>query len=938
MRHLSVAPWAALLLAAPGTVRAQYRAEQFSTANGLPQSTVSGIAQTRDGYLWFSTYDGLARFDGVTFTIFDRGTTPVMRHTLFMHLTLDANGALWAGAPNGVLRYRDGEFTWVEPVKSAAGAARPGDEWLQPAFAPPSLRHWRVIDGAIARTEAGGTRIPLPRGITPELVARHAREDGRGRLWIPAPPGGGVWCVAGARLRRYSRANGVADTVDDVRGEDRDGNLWLVSPSGLTRVRGDSLTWIDGFALVGSRQIRASFVDRDGTLWLGTNERGAFRISRQFLRSYSQEDGLGGRNVYPLLQDRGGRVWIGAGNALTSFAHGRFNARFLVPGASGALRLVPWTPDPDTRRRSRIVHCLFEDREGHLWVCAGESLLRFDDGRLAGSRTFGADGATDAAFEDSHGDLWVSTGHTRLIRIHGDSIRRFGAADGLNPAAAVTVIHETADGVLLVGTRRGLVRREGERFAPLTTQFSLDVDQIRCLYTDDDDALWIGTFNNGLVRMKHGRFAHITSRDGLASNGAFWILPDSQGHFWITGDRGIYRVSRRQLDDFADGRAAAVRSVSYGAADGMRSVEANGGRSPAGWKAADGTLWFPTQDGVVVIDPAAAASAVDAPRAVVSSVSVDGSEQTTAGRVRLEPGQSDLDIAYTAPTSVQAGDIRFRYRLSGADDRWIDAGTRRRVHYAHLPPGHYAFQLSTASGDGPFGGVGASLEIEIAPHLWQTVWFAWSLGLAMLTLAAGGYTMRVRGLQARERALRVMVDARTADLRVANERLQQLAVEDPLTGLANRRRFDEFLEREWQRSHRTRSPLAVLMLDVDSFKRYNDTYGHQAGDRCLQGVAGVLRDTIQRTTDLAARYGGEEFAVVLVDTSEAAARAIAESVRARVESLAIPHAASTAAGVVTVSVGVADTVAGGHSAPSDVVAAADRALYRAKDGGRNRVA
>ena len=925
-----------LAVAAASPVRAQYRAEQFNTANGLPQNTVSGIAQTRDGYLWFSTYDGLARYDGVTITIFDRGSTPEMHNTLFTRLETDATGTLWGGTPSGVLRLRDGAFEWVGPVAGTPSAMRPGDALLQPGFKPVERPHWRVEHGSLVHTGAGERSRALPAGVSDSTFAHLAFEDRSGRLWIPTK-GHGVWRFDDRGARQFARADGIPDTVDQVAGQDRDGAVWVVAHPGAGRIVDDRITWLDGETLTGSREIRASLVDRDGTLWLGTNERGVFRVSRQFLQSWSLEDGLGGRSVYPVLQDRRGRVWFGAGSSLSWYDNGRFSAAELVRDAAGRLVLGRWNHEAESNARAQNVRCLYEDHEGRLWVCAWNSLVQVEGGRVVKTLDFPQDGAVDAAIEDSTGAMWISTAHTRVMRVHGDTIERFGSAQGLNPAAAVTILYFDRDGRLLVGTRRGLFRREGAAFKAVTSEFSLDIDQIRALYTDSGGALWIGTFDNGVIREQAGKFAQVSSRNGLPSNGAFQILEDSHGMFWISSNRGIYRVRRQQLADCADGKIASVSPVSFGAGDGMRSVEANGGRPPAGWQARDGRLWFPTQDGVVVIDPQIADFDVRPPTAVFASVSVDGVTQASGQSVRLAPGQSDIEIAYTAPTSVQARDVRFRYRLGGPASKWIDAGTRRRVHFSHLAPGNYAFEVTAANGDGVWGKVPASLEVIVEPHFWQTGWFAATIGALLLATAGGGYQLRVRALKAREVQLQSLVDQRTSELKVANDRLTQLAVEDPLTGLANRRLFDEFLEREWQRSHRAHAPLSVLMMDVDYFKAFNDTYGHVEGDRVLKVVAGAVRETIQRATDLAARYGGEEFAVILTDTGEESARGVAESIRAMVAAAAVPHAASKAAAIVSVSIGVATAIAQAGAAPGELVAAADRALYRAKEAGRNRV-
>jgi diguanylate cyclase (GGDEF)-like protein len=237
--------------------------------------------------------------------------------------------------------------------------------------------------------------------------------------------------------------------------------------------------------------------------------------------------------------------------------------------------------------------------------------------------------------------------------------------------------------------------------------------------------------------------------------------------------------------------------------------------------------------------------------------------------------------------------------------------------------------------------------------------------LAAVGAGRGAFVLRVRQLKARELRLRDVVTDRTAqlnrandslrqrteeleranlrlgevnaDLAEANARLHDLTVHDPLTGIANRRFLEEALDREWRRAGRTRAAIAVAMIDIDWFKTYNDTFGHQRGDECLRRIAGCLAGGLRRAADVVARYGGEEFVAVLPDTDGESAARIGEMLRARVEAEAIPGAGPSGPRTVTVSVGVAAEVASEASSPWALLAAADRALYRAKVAGRNRV-
>ncbi len=866
----------------PASARAQYRVDQFTTNNGLPQNTISGIAQTPDGYLWIATFNGLVRYDGVTFTVFDRGNTPEMAATLFERAMVDSTGTLYAHTGSGTLRYRDGRFGWVAYGVATPRHEHPGDEHPR----------W-TIDGDRLRLAASGPAIRLPRGLT----ARHL------------------------------------DTMR-VGGRDQEGYRWLFDPLGIARLGDSTLDYYPGDSLFGSHEIREAFVDREGTVWVGTNEKGLFRLDRIFMHTVSVEDGLPGRIVYPVIEDRAGALWMSTSpRMLTRYAGGRATAWSLVREGNRhrALMLRPGQAAP---ANSFDVGALFVDRAGDLWIGTADALLRWHDGVITDVATIPA-GVIRVIIDDTSGTTWVGAS-SGVYRLEHGALRRFGLEDGL-PNLDVTSLVFDRRGILWVGTHHGLARRDDARFVTDSAWGQLAHDYVRSLRAGSDGALWIGTFDAGVVRLADNTAARITTRDGLFSNGAFQILEDDRGQFWISSNRGIYRVARRQLADFADGRLRFVNAVPYGPRDGMRSAEANGGRQPAGIRTHDGRLVFPTQDGIVVIDPAAVPFNPVAPHLVIERVTVDGVVQLPGRPIEMSPDQAELEIAWTAPSSVEAEHSQFRYRLGGVSNDWIDAGTERRVRYSHLPAGRYTFAVTAANADGVWNPDGVSLGIRVKPHVYETNGFLAVVFVVLLGVAGAGYQIRVRALKAEEKRLTDLVAERTAELELVNAKLQQLATEDGLTGLANRRRFDEFLHDEWQRSRRAGLPVSLLLLDVDDFKKYNDSLGHPAGDACLRQVAAVLMMAVRRGTDLAARFGGEEFSVVLSNTDAAGARILAESIRAAVEELALPHPASRVGPSVTVSVGCATMVAGEHNDAAELVAAADGGLYASKDHGRNRV-
>ncbi len=308
----------------------------------------------------------------------------------------------------------------------------------------------------------------------------------------------------------------------------------------------------------------------------------------------------------------------------------------------------------------------------------------------------------------------------------------------------------------------------------------------------------------------------------------------------------------------------------------------------------------------------------------------------TGGEAESRPGRGDLEFHYAGLSFIDPDRVSFRYRLEGFDPEWMDAGARRVAYYTNIPPGRYRFRVLACNNDGVWNEAGAQFDFVLRPHFYQTRWF-YTLGALAVALGLfGAGRVRAARARAREKALEDQVAERTLQLERANEQLQMLSALDPLTGIANRRRFEEALDGEWRRALRDRLPLSLIMIDIDFFKDFNDACGHQAGDDCLQRVAGAIREALTRPGDLAARWGGEEFAAVLPSTPWRGAAAVAEALRDRVEAMAIPHPRAPR-GVVTISLGAATAIPEEKSSPESLVATADEALYRAKRAGRNRI-
>jgi diguanylate cyclase (GGDEF)-like protein len=944
----------------------QARLSAWNSDAGLPQNTIEAIVQTRDGYLWMGTEEGLVRFDGVQFVVSDHQNAPGLRNPFVSSLFEAGDGTLWIGTYGGGLsRLRHGRIEAFLPgvlgsdrirgmyesangvifVATAGGGMLRIDGDRVARFTTrdglPVDRLWAVIsdggDGLWIATHGGGVvrwrdgkvlqRITVQQGL-PNDFARAILRDPDGTLWIGTDGGGVAEWRDGVVIRSLTTRDGLASNrVRSVR-RDREGSLLIGTDGGLVRWRdGHAETLGPADGLPGPFVITA-MEDREGSLWIGTSG-GLVRLNDTRLLPFTRREGLTADTTRAILEDRDGRMWVGTeGGGLCR----------MLPGPPRCFTTADGLPQES-------VYALAESRDGSLWVGTdGGGVIRLRGDSFAEHIDAAHSGLPNdhvrALVETADGTLWVSTSGG-LARI------RDGKAENIAKLARLQLrpLLLLNDGNLLVGTDgAGLwrVTADGSDAAPIATAGKgLGSDRVFTLAPDSGGgAVWIGASGGGLTHLdlKSGAMHTLTRRDGLHDDVVFQVFDAGVGSdLWMTSNRGLYRVSRDRVLAAMRGEKSDLSGTVYGSTDGMPSPECDAA-SPAITRARDGRLWVATSRGVAVVDLHATLRNTVPPVVHVEGVLIDGSAPP-AGPLRIPAGAQRLDVQYTAMSLRAPERVTFRYRLEGFDRDWVDAGTNRVAHYTRLAPGDYTFHVVAANEDGVRSVAEDRIAFTVEPE-WFETWWARLLAAVLVALAIwGAVRIRVAAMRARayeqvHHIAEALEDA-NRQLEVANERLSALSYIDGLTGVPNRRRFDEALEEACEKSRQRGTPLSLAIIDLDHFKQLNDTRGHPNGDDALRAVAGLLAKRAESCGGLVARFGGEEFAWLLPGVPLDVASAEAESFRLSVRDAAIRHDV-VASGVVTASLGVAGST-GSELQPAALVAAADAALYRAKSAGRDRV-
>ncbi len=742
----------------------------------LPSVTVNSLFEDSTGSLWIATEGGLVRYRNNVFTSF--GDADGLPSSTIWSVFQDASGSVWIVTPDGIARFLNGRFEAAniqEGVASPKSVAmgRDGSVWvgthsglahLSGISAAPCrslLRYGRACeapalsgvevqsvaatsDGRVwAATRSGLYRIdprvgpkeagnitPFPGLPSNEITSLTVARDGS--LWVGTAQG--VAVIRDKIIALYGTRDGLPDDRVESIAEDREGARWIATSRGLARIfdgRVETLTRPDR---VSDSVVLSVLEDREGSLWLGTESGGLEMLHNQKFTTYTTVEGLSDDHVRSVLQDRDGVVWVGtAGGGLDRFDHGRFTSLTTSDGLS-----------------SNIVLALGSDSAGDLWVGTPDGLNRIRHGKPINVFT-SADGLADdfvrSIYAASDGSMWIGT-RRGLSHLQGGRFTNYSSLDGLG-SDLIGAIVEDNQHALWIGTLGGLTRFDHAKFTTFTMRDDLSSNVITALYQDRENTLWIGTNQGGLNRLRDAKITTYPLEDSHLPESVYAILEDTRGNLWLSSKTGIYSVSKKQLNDFAGHPPSPITPTAYGTADGMKISEGSSGGHPAAWKLADRTMWFATLKGVAAVDPEDLTANTIPPPIAIEEVLIDDRPVDSTAALTVAPGKGRFEFHYAGLSFIAPQKVRFRYKLEGFDREWVDAGNRRTAYYTNLPPRKYRFRVLACNNDGVWNETGASLDLQLEPHYYQTYWFYLLLALGLALLAYCIYRWRLRLVEAR---------------------------------------------------------------------------------------------------------------------------------------------------------------------------------------------
>jgi signal transduction histidine kinase/ligand-binding sensor domain-containing protein len=745
----------------------QYAHTSWKIREGFTKGAITSIVQTPDGYLWLGTEYALLRFDGVRAVPWQPPPNQHLASSEITYLLTARDGTLWIGTAKGLASWKDGRLTQYSELAGQKIKKlfedRDGTVWAGGISFPPPGKLCAIHNGSI---ECFGEDGSLGNGVVGLF------EDSKGTFWV----GGvvGLWRWKPGPPKFYplpSQENGISGLA-----EDQDGSLLISMPGGIRRVVDGKTEMAYPFPdlarqFEGPRLLR----DRDGGLWIGTRGRGLVHVHRGRTDVFAQSDGLSSENVFSLFEDREGNIWVGTFDGLDRFRELAVPTFSVKQGLSNALAwsvlaardgsvwlattgdLNHWqngqisTFDRRHGKLNGAARTLFQDARGRMWVSTPREFGYLENDRF--NPVKGVPGGwVNGIAEDTAGNLWIADMDAGLFQLfRGNVVQQIPWAKLGHKAAAFSLAADPLRGGLWLGFVQGGIAyfSDGQVRASYSAADGLGEGLVSDLRLDLDGTLWAAT-EGGLSRLKDGRIATLRSSHGLPCDGVYWTVEDDAHALWLSMTCGLLRIARSELDaSLADSRRT-IQVTVFDNSDGVRISTTFFGYGPQVTKTSDGKLWFRSLDGVSVVDPQHLAfnnipSPVHIEQIIADRQTYDATSDAK-GQLHLPPLIRDLQIDYTALSLVAPEKVLFRYKLEGWDQDWQDVGNRRKAFYNNLPPRNYRFRVMACNNSGVWNEAGAFLDFSIAPAYYQTIWFRASVVVALASVMATLYRMRVRRL------------------------------------------------------------------------------------------------------------------------------------------------------------------------------------------------
>jgi signal transduction histidine kinase/CheY-like chemotaxis protein/ligand-binding sensor domain-containing protein len=802
----------------------QYVSQTWTIEDGLPQNSITSIAQTKDGYIWLGSREGLIRFDGVNFTLYNSSNTSAFASDDIWTLTTDQKGNLWIGThEGGLIKYTNEKFKLYTQKDGLS------DNSIWKLYEDHQGNLWIGTGGGGIDEYTNGqfTIFDTGNGLSNNYV-RSITEDSTGAIWA-GTDGGYLNRIKDGKIKIYNNKDGYPGDYTMSSLTDKDGNLWFGAAGvGLIKFSDNKFTVYNEGEEFSNNVIWCLTQDSKSNIWIGTDNDLKKYFSGKFY-SEDSNDGTDHNPVSSIFEDNEGDIWVATkGGGITKYRDGAVTTFTTKEGLS-----------------HNNVFSVYNDPENNLWLCTNKGINLFKDGKIqqlsekeslahyiilsiTGSKRNGLWIGTDgdgifyikdgkvknytkkdglssntvwSLFEDREGVLWIGTNGNGLMKFENNKFQKFGLSHGFT-GDFISCIYEDHNNNIWVGTRDGAGLNEIKNkklIAVYTVKKGLLSNDIWAVCEDKENNLWIAT-SKGLNRFQNNRFSSYSVKDGLPTNLIYSVINGDYGNIWMSSNIGILSVSRESIKEFDQKKIKKLPVIVYGTDDGMKSTECNYG-FPSGTITNNGEIWFPTIKGAAMVYPKYLTFNEKSPVVKIEKLIANGKTYNNLNSsIRVKPGEGELQFYYTALSFAAIHKIKFKYQLEGFDSSWVNGGQRRQAFYTNIPPGKYKFDVAACNNDGVWNYNGASIEFMLEPHFYETYWFYGLVVTIIIVIIYGIIRIKVNRVRYREKLLEQKVEERTKELTEENERRRkaELAADD-----ANKEK-SKFLA---NMSHEIRTPI-----------------------------------------------------------------------------------------------------------------------------------
>ena len=528
--------------------------------------------------------------------------------------------------------------------------------------------------------------------------------------------------------------------------------------NGIVKIENGKSYFLSDNEKLDKTNVHIMMFDKEKNIWVGTSSDGLYCLKKKRVFTITTKDGLSYPVILSIHQNPKGGIWIGTnGGGLDYLYDGK------ISNYSKKLNIF-----------SVFLYSAFTDYEGNLWVGTElNTIHKYSNGKdeVFKPLEMVINQFTKVLYEDSKKRIWVGA-QSGLACYSNGVFTKYTTNEGLVNNSVLSIL-EDKDHNIWIGTSGGISCLKDNKFINYTMKDGLKNETIRSIYQDDNKTMWFGSYGGGLYRLMNGKFIIVSSENGLFDDVVHNIIEDKYNRFWMSCNRGIFFTTKKELYDFTENRINKINCISIRKSDGMKNDECNGGFQPSACLTRDDKIYYPTIEGIAVIDLDNFNINNLPPQVVLEKIKIDERIYNNDKEIEISPEEKYLEINYTGLSYYAPDKIKFKYKMENFDGDWIDAGTRRTAYYNNISPGEYKFTVIACNGDGIWSETGASIIIIKHPPFWVTWWFRIICGFILLMSIFAIYKYRVGHIEIQKKRLESLVAKKTDDLRKTVEELKE---------------------------------------------------------------------------------------------------------------------------------------------------------------------